>query len=55
MPQRRYQHCAAAFVISSELTEVVLFGGKMNIIKTISDTTLLRIGEFHYFYGIIYI
>ncbi len=39
-------HCAAAFVISSDLTEVVLFGGTDKKSTELSDTTILRMGEF---------
>ncbi len=55
LPRPRYGHCAAAFIISSELTEVVLFGGVDQRNRFLSDTTiLLRIGEFTDFYKIIY-
>ncbi len=54
LPQPRDSHCAAAFVISSELTEVVLFGGNDQYKRCLSDTTILRIGEFTDFYKIIY-
>ena len=66
LPQPRYGHCAAAFVISSELTEVVLFGGADQHTEVVlfggadqhnrdlSNTTILRIGEFTDFYKIIY-
>ncbi len=46
LPQPRDSHCATAFVISSELTEVVLFGGNDQRNHHLSDTTTLRIGEF---------
>ncbi len=46
LPQPRYGHCAAAFVISSELTEVVLFGGLDQHNRYLSETTIIRIGEF---------
>ncbi len=53
LPQPRYGHCAAAFVISSEFTEVVLFGGDEELNCHLSDTTILRIGECTDFYKII--
>ncbi len=54
LPQPRDSHCAAAFVISSELTEVGLFGGYDRHNCHLSDTTILRIGEFTDIYKIIY-
>ncbi len=54
LPQPRDSHCAAAFVISSELTEIMLFGGDDQRNCHLSDTTILRMGEFTDLYKIIY-
>ncbi len=45
--QPRRNHCAAAFVISSELTEIVIFGGHHQHDHILSDTTILRLSKFY--------
>ncbi len=47
LPQPREYHCAAAFVISSELTEIVIFGGRDQHKHIFSDTTILRLSKFY--------
>ena len=43
----RLRHCAAAFVISSELREIVIFGGRDQHKHLLSDTTILRLSKFY--------
>ncbi len=45
--QPRGRHSAAAFVISSELTEIVIFGGYDQDKQYLSDTTILRFSKFY--------
>ncbi len=45
---RRFGHSAAAFVVSSKLTEVVLFGGYNQVFNRLLDTTILRLGKFFF-------
>jgi len=45
LSQPRLCHCAAAFVVSSELIEVVVFGGYNEYKETLSDTLILRLGK----------
>ncbi len=47
LSQPRRRHCAAAFVISSELTEIVIFGGYDQPNHRLSDTTILRLSKFY--------
>ncbi len=47
MSRPRAFHCAASFVIYSELIELVLFGGFTEKLDTVSDTTILRLGKFY--------
>ncbi len=47
MSQSRECHYAAAFVISSELTEIVIFGGRDQLSHMLSDTTILRLSKFY--------
>ncbi len=47
LSQPRDTHCAAAFVISSELTEIVIFGGYDEHDHRLSDTTILRLSKFY--------
>ena len=54
--QPRFDHCGAAFIISPELTEVVVFGGcpewpsdykyDSDLIP-LADTTILRFGKYN--------
>ena len=45
----RYAHCAAAYRLSSGITEIVIFGGSTkhptSTIDFLADTTVLRFGE----------
>ena len=41
----RYGHSATAFTISQEITEVVIFGGMGGNGNALSDTTVVRFGE----------
>ena len=45
----RYGHCAAAYILSPGIIEIVIFGGTTrnapNIGGIIADTTVLRFGE----------
>ena len=44
--RERYGHCSAAFTMCPGLTEVVVFGGKENILgSAISKTSVLQFGE----------
>ncbi len=47
LSQPRRYHRAAAFVISSELTEIVIFGGDNQHELLLSDTTILRLSKFY--------
>ncbi len=47
LSQPRDGHSAAAFVISSELTEIVIFGGSDQHYHMLSDTTILRLSKFY--------
>ena len=46
----RFGHCAAAYSLSSGITEIVIFGGTTrypaNSGDFIADTTVLRFGEY---------
>ena len=43
---QRYGHSAASFTISPECMEVVLFGGKKELLGSlIADTAVLRFGK----------
>ena len=41
----RHGHCAGALVLSSRLTEVIIFGGR-DFFNNLSSTTVLRFGEY---------
>ena len=44
---QRYGHGAAAVTVNSDCVEVILFGGKKEIIGSlIADTVVLRFGKF---------
>ncbi len=45
LSQPRRSHRGAAFVISSELTEIVIFGGRDQHKHILSDTTILRLSN----------
>ncbi len=47
LSQPRRYHCAAAFVISSGLTETVIFGGYDQHNHKLSDTTILGLSKFY--------
>ncbi len=47
LSQPRRWHRAAAFVISFELTEIVIFGGSDQHKLFLSDTTILRLSKFY--------
>ncbi len=47
LSQPRLRHCAATFVISSVLTEIVMFGGRDQHNHRLSDTTILRLSKFY--------
>ncbi len=47
LSQPRRRHRVAAFVISSELTEIVIFGGYDQHKHFLSDTTILRLSKFY--------
>ncbi len=47
LSQPRRWNSAAAFVISSELTEIVIFGGYDQHEHLLSDTTILRLSKFY--------
>ena len=43
---KRWAHGAAAFSVSSECVELILFGGFTKTYSTITDTTVLGFGMF---------
>ncbi len=47
LSQPRRYHRATAFDISSELTEIVIFGGRDQHNHILSDTTILRLSKFY--------
>ena len=42
----RYGHCAGALVLSSRLTEVIIFGGRDSNYRNLAATIVLRFGEY---------